>query len=202
MKLIEETAKINKVKMGIFECECGVQLERSLSNGKKQKHCKACGNKSMAAKNKINRTIHGGKYTKLYGVWNGLKDRCLNPNGKDAASYHNKNVTVCDEWKDSFEAFRDWAMSNGYKEGLSLDKDVGSAKLGLEIPIYSPETCVFTDCKTQARNKTTTVITIDIASGIRSHYDKYGFTKTVEAFKDTCSRSVVSNVVYGGQWND
>ena len=50
---------------------------------------------------------------------------------------------MCDEWLNSKESFFEWAKANGYDKSLVLDKDIGSALLGIEPPIYSPETCAF-----------------------------------------------------------
>lgn len=58
----------------------------------------------------------------LYSIWNGMKQRCDNPNHASARYYHNKGVRVCDEWHESFIRFSRWAMSNGYKVGLTIDR--------------------------------------------------------------------------------
>ena len=201
MKLIIETRKQNGVKMGLFKCECGVEIERSLSNGRKQKSCKKCGNKSIAEKNKINQTKHGGKGTRLYRIWSGMKDRCYNSNSKDFSRYGKIGVIVCIEWRDSFEKFRTWSMENGYEDTLSIDKDILSKKLGIVPPIYSPATCTWATTTEQGRNQKTTVMTLKTAKEMRDNHKEFGFSNTVKKFEETCSRSVVSNVIHGGQWS-
>ena len=108
-----------KKRMFLCECECGnktiVRLEY-LRNG----HTKSCGclRAKMAHKTK---ETHGMAGSKLYNIWNGMKQRCTNDNTKSFKYYGAKGIEVCDEWQD-FEPFYEWAMENGYKEGLSIDR--------------------------------------------------------------------------------
>lgn len=67
--------------------------------------------------------------------------RCHNPNSINYKYYGAKGITVCDEWKYSIKAFILWAINNGYKSYLEIDKDIGSKTLGIKPAIYSPETC-------------------------------------------------------------
>ena len=91
---------------------------------------------------------HGGSRTRLYGIWQGMLNRCRNSNIERYANYGGRGISVCDEWQD-FSAFKEWANSNGYKEDLSIDRvDVNKG--------YSPDNCRWADSKTQAYNKTTT----------------------------------------------
>ena len=74
-----------------------------------------------------------------------MKQRCNNTNSKDARNYSKRGICVCDEWNDSFESFRDWALSNGYNDSLTLDRvDVNDG--------YSPDNCRWATAKEQARN--------------------------------------------------
>lgn len=65
---------------------------------------------------------HGGKGTRLYEVWYSMRQRCVNPKSKSYKNYGGRGVTVCAEWLNNFETFREWAMANGYQEGLSIDR--------------------------------------------------------------------------------
>lgn len=65
---------------------------------------------------------HGMKGTRIYDTWLGMKARCNNPKSKDYKYYGGKGIAVCKEWRDDFIVFYNWAMSNGYKEGLTLDR--------------------------------------------------------------------------------
>jgi hypothetical protein len=55
--------------------------------------------------------------TKLYSVWKQMKRRV-----KTRSVYIHKNITICEEWINDYQAFKDWALSNGYAEGLQIDR--------------------------------------------------------------------------------
>ncbi len=94
---------------------------------------------------------HGKSGSKLYWVWSSVVQRCTNESCNCYQRYGGRGITVCDEWKNSFEAFRDWAMSNGYAEGLSIDR-IDNHKG------YCPENCRWVDRIAQANNKRNNII--------------------------------------------
>lgn len=86
----------------------------------------------------MNKT-HGLNDHPLYRKWNGFKTRCYNKNNPKYHRYGGRGVIVCNEWVNNFKAFYDWAILNGWEEGLQIDKDIKAHKLGKEGLIYSPE---------------------------------------------------------------
>ena len=132
-------------------CDCGnihYAETSSLRNGS----CKSCGcQNDEVRKSGVNRRIHGGAGTRLYRIWKQMKTRCYNEHSPDFRDYGENGITVCDEWKNDFSAFREWAESNGYADSLSIDRvDVTKG--------YSPENCRWADNSTQANNKRNTII--------------------------------------------
>lgn len=88
-------------------------------------------------------TTHGLSKHPLYEVWEALMARTKdNPKSKYYKNYYGKGVRVCPEWKDP-KVFYDWALANGWKKGLQLDKDIIPFKLGIPALLYSPEMCCF-----------------------------------------------------------
>lgn len=62
------------------------------------------------------------KNKRIYNIWSCMKQRCNNPNHTAAFWYHDRGITVCDEWIHDFQAFYDWAMANGYRDDLTIDR--------------------------------------------------------------------------------
>ena len=67
-------------------------------------------------------TTHGISKTKLYNVFYNMKDRCYNPNCRAYKDYGGRGIKICEEWLEDVVTFYNWAMMNGYKEGLSVDR--------------------------------------------------------------------------------
>lgn len=85
---------------------------------------------------------------KIYKVWSSLKDRILNPKNKDYNNYGGRGITICDEWKNDFKSFYNWAMLNGYEEnkGLSIDRIDNDGN-------YEPSNCRWSTRTIQNRNQ-------------------------------------------------
>ena len=62
---------------------------------------------------------HGGSKERLYRVWGCMLNRCYDPNRSEYKNYGGRGIKVCDEWKNSYKSFREWAYSNGYDQSLS-----------------------------------------------------------------------------------
>ena len=135
----------------VCQCECGnlcvKTLKQLISYGKRRKikSCPIC-----AEQRRLNAvTTHKASRTRLYGVYKSMIQRCTNKNSHEYTNYGGRGIKVCDEWS-SFDAFREWAYANGYKEEqkgrITLDRiDVDGD--------YSPSNCRFVDMKVQQRNR-------------------------------------------------
>lgn len=123
----------------LYMCDCGIEKEFDIYKAKTG-IVKSCG--CLIRDNPVNKT-HGLSKHPLFKVWAGILRRCYNKNERSYPYYGGGGVVVCNEWKNDFKSFFDWASNNGYRPGLQLDKDIKELKKGRVSKEYSPETCSF-----------------------------------------------------------
>ena len=132
-------------------CDCGNTVYHSTAN-LNSGNIKSCG---CYRKEILNRTTHGETGTYLYWEFIRMRQRC-NAKNKDTEYYKHysgRGIKVCKEWDapNAYPVFRDWALKNGYKEGLTLERvDVNGD--------YCPENCTWIELGEQQYNKTTTIL--------------------------------------------
>ena len=88
----------------------------------------------------------GRKNTRLYRIWANIKTRCYNSNTSVYKYYGARGIVVCEEWKNDFKKFYDWAMNNGYSDELTIDRIDNNGN-------YEPSNCRWVSIKTQCVNR-------------------------------------------------
>lgn len=85
---------------------------------------------------------------KLYRVWDGMVQRCYNPNASNYHNYGGRGIDMDDEWRNDFQIFEDYCLSNGWKDGLQIDRIDNNKG-------YAPDNVRFVTRKQNLRNKRT-----------------------------------------------
>lgn len=132
-------------------CDCGkttIVLGSHLRSGR----IKSCGcfmrertSERMRGNSTRGNTKHGGSGSRLYRVWSNMKTRCFNPRNKTYQWYGALGTTVCSDWL-NFDQFEKWAMSNGYRDDLTLERIDPFGN-------YEPSNCTWIPLRNQNKNK-------------------------------------------------
>lgn len=104
---------------------------------------KYCGRKCADSRIASAVRKHGMSYTHIYNVWLWMKSRCTSTIHRE--HYKDRGIVVCNEWLNSFETFRDWALKSGYSKELELDRKDSDKG-------YNPDNCRWTTRQQQMRN--------------------------------------------------
>lgn len=126
----------------LCQCDCGKQTtvaKNALTTGKQV----SCGcYRSEVIKN-INKLPDN--YLQLGKIFRGMKARCYNPRSVRYKRYGGRGIKICEEWLQDINTFRSWAVENGYKPGLSIDRINNDGD-------YSPDNCRWVQPKDQLSN--------------------------------------------------
>ena len=149
LTVIEYCGKNNGgASMWLCRCDCGVKkivCSGNLKNGNSTScGCIRKGNIENFKNHTRKGKGHQGNGTRIYSIWANMKRRCLNSKNNHYKDYGGRGIIICNEWL-GFIPFRDWALSNGYEEHLSLDRINNDDN-------YEPENCRWATQKEQCNN--------------------------------------------------
>lgn len=139
---------------------------------------------------------HGGYKTKLYIVLAQMKQRILNLKDKAYHNYGGRGIKVCPEWTDKengYINFRNWALNNGYKEELTIDRINNNGN-------YEPINSRWVTRTENSRNTRTTKLSMKKAEEIRELHQTSKFTQQELAILNNVSISTISETINKKRW--
>lgn len=142
LTVVEYYGKSNKHIRWKCICDCGnlhIVLGYNLKNGA----VKSCG---CLGRDNLNRTIHGLANTRLFHIWQNMKARCSNPKEKSYKNYGGRGISICKSWLNDNTKFFTWAMQNGYKEYLTIERIDNNKN-------YTPSNCTWIPQSMQTANR-------------------------------------------------
>ena len=147
LTVLEFVKRENKKTYWKCKCDCGKEIIipiTYLTSGS----TKSCGcYRKKVCKNNAKIT-HNMSKSRLYRIWIEIKRRCYNKNRNSYKYYGYRGIKVCDEWKNDFINFYNWAINNGYKENLTIDRINVNGN-------YEPSNCKWSTVKEQNNNMRT-----------------------------------------------
>ena len=150
----------------LFECSCGKKIIASIHNVMSG-NTNSCGclKKELWLKE---RTKHGGTLNQreksLYSIWKAMRRRCNSKKIKEYHRYGGRGISVCKEW-DNYTSFRDWSLSNGWKDGLTIDRIDNDGN-------YCPNNCRWIYLHENIKKTSRVRITDEQAKEIRKRFEE------------------------------
>jgi hypothetical protein len=139
LTVIGKAHKSKREKRWIYEClcDCGEITYRAMNQLKYSRSVHSCG----CYRSEVSKT-HGMKYTRVYRIWRGMKQRCKNPNDKDFEKYSERGI--CDEWMGFEKFYKD--MGDPPTELHQIDRVDNDG-------MYCKGNCKWSTISEQARNR-------------------------------------------------
>lgn len=131
----------------LCRCDCGNETIATASNLRlgSVTSCGCAHHAELVVRNTTHGASPRGKRSRLYEIWESMLKRCRNPKSKSYLDYGGRGIKVCEEWQ-AFEPFRDWALANGYRDDLSIDRRENDGN-------YEPGNCRWATNVEQANNR-------------------------------------------------
>lgn len=186
LTVIEELPERNKQGLIVYKCQCDCgQYTNVIGRELRRGHTKSCG---CLVRDTI--TKHDKCDTRLYKIYRNILSRCYNKNHNRYKDWGGRGIKVCSAWLNDFMSFYNWAMDNGYKENLTIDRINNDGN-------YEPDNCRWRTSYDQANNRRNTL-------NIHYHNKVQSLSKWMDELNLTIDRTAIYNrlVKYGWDVED
>jgi len=147
---------------------------------------------------KGNRYKHGGTGTRLYRIWKAMRNRCNNSNNLRYKDYGGRGITICPEWTDKlngFINFRNWSLSNGYLDNLTIDRKENNKG-------YYSENCRWITYVENNQNQRTNKLKKGDIVEIKNIYKTNNYTQLEISKIYGVSLSTIFNILNNKSWKN
>lgn len=144
LTVLKEVKTKYKDRYFLCKCECG--NEKIIRGSHLTTNATiSCGCYRDEKITKLNTTHHLSK-SRIYSIYKDIIKRCTNQSHSTYKNYGGRGIIICEEWKNDFLCFYNWAINNGYKEDLTIDRINVNGN-------YEPDNCRWITKKQQSNNK-------------------------------------------------
>lgn len=146
----------NGARLWMCICSCGRNIPVEVTTDRlKSGKTRSCGclqsERAAESNRKRAKWRATDRGTRLHRIWKGMIARTTYRSQEAYKNYGGRGITVCDEWRNSFEAFYNWAMVNGYRDDLTIDRIDTNGN-------YYPENCEWVTRKAQNNNQRSNIV--------------------------------------------
>jgi hypothetical protein len=146
--VLEDGFKKGKDIYCYVKCDCGnnFYVRKACLKNKNTRSCGCIHREQLIDRN----TSHMMSNSRIYIIYRGIMGRCYNKSNTAYVNYGGIGIIMCDEWIKSFDVFYEWAINNGYSDGMSIERVNVNGN-------YCPENCTWIPKHEQALNKRNSV---------------------------------------------
>ncbi len=192
-------------RMNGFKIIKDLGFEKRLRYRKAIVECKACrrhyevnvrklkDRNSCGCSRKVFPLVYKERYPGLVKTYRGIMKRCYQKNAASYPRYGGSGIGMCEEWLESPTSFFEWAIHNGYKDKLTIDRiDNGNG--------YSPKNCRWANAMQQSRHRRSNKLSYELVKFIKKEKEGMSYTELAKKY-DTTSQTIY-NAVKGRTWKE